>query len=180
MRVSGAVFLRICIVWLSVKWAKLGITLQRWDIMICVLHLWELRCCFTGERLASSFSLLASWVIKVRRFIPQYFGHEEDNSVSIGLEGKPQSDVLLSFMQARCLFRCARLAEGSRTNVIGFHDLDYSTERNLRRRASWVLCDHKTMAGHLYSPLHVIRASHISPPLVAKIKKKKNPSLTSL
>lgn len=90
---SEAVFCWIYIVRLSIKWAKLGITLQRWNIMICVMHFWELRCCFIGERLASSISLLASWVIKVRRFIPQYFGYEEDNSLYIGLEGKPQRGV---------------------------------------------------------------------------------------
>lgn len=57
---SEAVFCWIYIICLSIKWAKLGITLQRWNIMICVMHFWELRCCFIGERLASSISLLAS------------------------------------------------------------------------------------------------------------------------
>lgn len=91
-----AVFCWIYSICLSIKWAKLGITIQRWNTMICGMHFWELRCCFIGERLASSVSLLASWVIKVRRFIPQYFGHEEDNSLLIGLEGKSQREVCFS------------------------------------------------------------------------------------
>lgn len=98
---SEAVFCWINIICLSIKWAKLGMTFQHWNIMIRVMHFWELRCCFIGERLASSISLLASWVIKVRRFIPQYFGYEEDNSLFIGLEGKPQWDVKFLLMQAR-------------------------------------------------------------------------------
>ena len=102
---SEAVFCWIYIICLSIKWAKLGITLQRWNIMLCVMHFWELWCCFIGERLASSISLLASWVIKVRRFIPQYFGHEEDNSLFIGLEGKTRCDVWLFFMRAGCVWR---------------------------------------------------------------------------
>lgn len=65
---SEAVPSWIYLLCLSIKWAKLGVSAQRWDIMIWNMHLWELRCCFIGERLASSISLLASCLIKVRRF----------------------------------------------------------------------------------------------------------------
>lgn len=35
---TEAVFCWIYIICLPIKWAKLGITLQRWNIMICVMH----------------------------------------------------------------------------------------------------------------------------------------------